>query len=321
MKHIITEKKQLRKESNHIATGLIIYSLISFMTIMIDMIRILFPVFMNESEAVANSLVESILDNYMKYATSTIAGIALGILFLCIFFRKTVPLSTIFSSDNKMTPKVFFQLLCVFMGTQFLFSIGNELLERGLNLIGYSAMDSINTATETSTTISMFLYAGLIGPIAEELIYRGFVLRSLQKNGKMMSIVISAILFGIMHANLPQSIFAFFVGLLLAYIAHEYSIIWTILLHIINNCLFGDLFSKSISGLGEHTQEIILWVTMTVFFIAALIILWRNRRFIKEYIHLNKVEGKKYIYILTSVAMIIFIIGNLFMALSDLKAI
>ena len=80
-----------------------------------------------------------------------------------------------------------------------------------------------------------------IGPIAEEIVYRGFVMNILKPYGKHFAIVCSAIIFGIMHANIHQIFFAILVGLVLGYVAMEYSLKWAVALHIFNNCIFSFL--------------------------------------------------------------------------------
>ena len=54
----------------------------------------------------------------------------------------------------------------------------------------------------------------------------------------------SALLFGVFHGNLVQIPFAFLVGLVLGYVAAEYSLGWCILLHWINNCVLGMLLER-----------------------------------------------------------------------------
>jgi hypothetical protein len=81
------------------------------------------------------------------------------------------------------------------------------------------------------------LYVVLLGPIFEEIIFRGAILRSLQTFGNNFAIVVSSILFGLYHLILFQGTFAFFVGLLLGYCALRFSIKWAMLLHIANNAV------------------------------------------------------------------------------------
>ncbi len=62
----------------------------------------------------------------------------------------------------------------------------------------------------------------VIGPMVEELVYRGFVYQRLRyKGGRSMAVLLSALLFGALHFNLVQGVYAFTLGLLLAYIGEQ----------------------------------------------------------------------------------------------------
>lgn len=59
----------------------------------------------------------------------------------------------------------------------------------------------------------------IMGPLLEELVYRGLVYRRFQEKGSRITAAAgSAVIFGAMHFNLVQGIYAFAAGLLLAYI-------------------------------------------------------------------------------------------------------
>jgi membrane protease YdiL (CAAX protease family) len=79
------------------------------------------------------------------------------------------------------------------------------------------------------------LYVVILGPFFEEIIFRGAILRSLQPYGENFAIVLSSLLFGVYHLVFLQGIFAFFVGLILAYCTLRFSIKWSMLLHMLNN--------------------------------------------------------------------------------------
>jgi hypothetical protein len=83
----------------------------------------------------------------------------------------------------------------------------------------------------------MLLLAGIVVPIAEELIFRGFLYTFLKERwGVWPGVVISSLIFGIIHADVIVGITAFLLGILLA-VLFEYSrSLWTsILVHAINN--------------------------------------------------------------------------------------
>ena len=91
----------------------------------------------------------------------------------------------------------------------------------------------------------------MAAPVTEELLFRGAVLRSLQPYGKRFAIFCSALLFGLVHQNLTQTPFAFGFGLLAGYVAVEYSILWSMSLHILNNAVLAlglDALLRPLSG-------------------------------------------------------------------------
>lgn len=62
----------------------------------------------------------------------------------------------------------------------------------------------------------------IIGPAAEELVYRGFVYQRLRERGSQEAAAVwSALLFGLMHFNLVQGVYAFVLGILLAHITER----------------------------------------------------------------------------------------------------
>ncbi len=84
-----------------------------------------------------------------------------------------------------------------------------------------------------------FMVVCLIGPVFEEMLYRGLIYRNLSRFNKGFAVIFSALLFGLAHGNLGQAVPTFGVGLVLAYGYAKSDSLWVpILLHILNNtCL------------------------------------------------------------------------------------
>lgn len=315
-------RKRIKKDASRVGWGLSIYTILIIFIVMIPFFIAGVYLIVNYAEsAELDAILNQVVEQCESSGTFSIIGVCLGTLFLFAYFRKTVTMTTILQKGKKMDVRIFLQLLCVFFGCQFLFIVFDMILEMGLNLIGYSAMADIESASAMSTTVSMFLYASVVGPIVEELIYRGFVLRSFQKYGKNAAIIISAVLFGVMHANIPQGMFAFAVGLVLGYVAIEYSVWWAIALHILNNCVLNDLFAMALSGIDEQMQDNIMFGIVMFFAIASGVILWRNRHRIKEFIQENRTEKRVYFYIFSAVGMLLFIVGEMLVAIMSLQKI
>ncbi|MDR2360857.1 MAG: CPBP family intramembrane metalloprotease [Oscillospiraceae bacterium] len=84
----------------------------------------------------------------------------------------------------------------------------------GLNDMSETFQEVMEMITGTSFALQI-LAVVIIGPIAEELIFRGVILnRALSWMPKWAAITVSAALFGIIHMNFPQGIFAFCVGMI-----------------------------------------------------------------------------------------------------------
>ncbi|MFT3950870.1 MAG: CPBP family intramembrane metalloprotease [Oscillospiraceae bacterium] len=89
---------------------------------------------------------------------------------------------------------------------------------------------------ELRTFLIQIFYVVILGPVVEEVLYRGIALRLLKPYGKGMAVVVSSAVFALMHGNIPQAVNAFLFGLLMGTIAVQFnSILPTILIHILNN--------------------------------------------------------------------------------------
>ncbi len=322
---LMTTKKSVRKDGSRAGWTTLWYALISMGISMIWMIGetiiragIRTQGIMDTAEQ--DRIFDEVLDELIELSgTYMIVGVLVGLAFLFLFFRKSGIAKTMFRSEQKMTPARFAGLACVFFGGQLVFQGGYMLMEAGLNLIGYTAESSMEMATGGSQSISMFLYAGIIGPIVEELVYRGFAMRCLEKHGKLLAVVVSSILFGVMHGNLPQAVFAFCVGLVLGYVAIEYSIVWSIILHILNNMVLGDLMSKALEGCSEQVQNIVGYSVLGVFFLIGMIVVIRSRKEIAAWIRENRWEKPRMRWITTTVGMLLFIGLHLLLAAAMLE--
>ena len=171
-------------------------------------------------------------------------GVSLGLLVIYVFSTPKMRQSYFAPGIKTLDLKTLLFFSVLFLAIQAVFSIYTNVLEASLNMFGYSAIEQIKAATTNEETWSMLLYASLVAPISEEIIFRGFVLRSLQPYGPKLAIGVSAFLFGLMHANIIQTPFAFFAGLVLGCVAYNYGILWSMGLHLFNNFVLGNLLGN-----------------------------------------------------------------------------
>ena len=320
------DKKTVRKDGSRMGLAALLYAVINLVVSSIwlvgEFIVRAVPQMVNVTDPEEqHRILEGVLNYLLESGTCMIVGVVAGLIFLFLFFRKQGTHKQLFKKEKTMTLGRFGALACVFFGGQMVFSFGYDLMEAGLNLVGLSAELAMELATGSSKTVSMFLYAGIIGPIAEELVYRGFLMRHLEKHGKTLAIVVTSILFGLMHGNLPQAMFATCVGLVLGYVAMEYSMLWSIVLHILNNMVLGDLLTMALKSFSEQTQNIIYLVINGLFLLIGVIVVIKNRKELVAWIRANAWEKPRMKWILVNVTTILFIAVHLAMALLTLTAI
>lgn len=93
-----------------------------------------------------------------------------------------------------------------------------------------------------------YLAIGILAPLAEELVFRGAILRTLLKisghRWHWVAIAVSALLFGAVHGNLPQFVHAALIGLLLGWMYYRTaSILPGVMFHWVNNTVAYAMFN------------------------------------------------------------------------------
>lgn len=294
---------------NYIALGLIVYSLLMISVVIMYMNVGYLIAELRDAAGWGIDAVEAFEEEMEKGGTSMILAVSLGTYFIWLFAQNRMRIADVFARrEKRMSPWIFFQVLAVVMSGQLLFGVVSDLMEYCLNIIGFTLEHSVESATAGSETISMFLYGCIWAPVAEELIYRGFVMRMCERYGRVFAIFMSALLFGIMHGNIPQAFFAFFVGLPFGFVAMEYSIWWAILLHFLNNCVFGDIYTWLTEGFSERVQDIIYYAVFGSLTVAGVLVLVFHFRQIRQYFRIYRARKKTTLYALTAALIIMFIV-------------
>lgn len=183
----------------------------------------------------------------------TLIGDLTAAMILYLFYRKDqMHRKEGFSGKGKAfvwaPPVSWFSVIILAIATgQFL----NDLIN-GLHLndlfTGYSEVSE--QAFSGQPVGLMILVVGIIGPICEELMFRGIVFNRLKDWVKpQAAIAISALLFGIYHGNVVQFFYATCMGVMLAIIYDKTGTLWiSIVAHIAANLwsLFGSSFWSSL---------------------------------------------------------------------------
>jgi membrane protease YdiL (CAAX protease family) len=192
------------------------------------------------------SLASTNFDEYMKQfmqafqnneyvSWASIVGLALGALALLIVRGKKMFTEDLTRTNERIKPLAFCKMLAIVLGIGSVATLFILLLDFILGLLGHTLPSMFMPDFTPYLRIGGILYVVIFGPILEEIIFRGAVMRSLQPYGTNFAIVLSSLLFGLYHLVLFQATYAFFMGLVLGYCAMRFSIKWSMLMHMINN--------------------------------------------------------------------------------------
>jgi membrane protease YdiL (CAAX protease family) len=124
------------------------------------------------------------------------------------------------------------------------------------------------------TRVGMLIVIGVLGPIVEELVFRGWLWRSLRRSfSGPVVILITSVLFSLVHLDPAQAIPLLFTGAFLGWARWTTGSIWTaVVIHVANNLLaiYSQLF-----GLSEVSSSLVALSVVGTLFLASL--MWRHQ--------------------------------------------
>lgn len=234
---------------------------------------------------------DSFLDGLMMI-TAVVFGSVLLWWFACerksrqqLFIEEDSVKSAVFGKTAKMSIGRLLQIAAFVFAMQMVCMVLLDMLETVLNVWGYTAKQTVAATSDDTASITAILYAVVIGPAAEELVYRGFIMKGLKPCGKTFAIVVSALMFGFMHGDIYQLIFTLVAGVILGYVAMEYSILASYILHVINNGVFSTVLD-CVGGVSVYAYNAAV-IILTVAGAAVAYRLFANRARVKAYIKDN----------------------------------
>lgn len=121
----------------------------------------------------------------------------------------------------------------------FYLTILGVILSLMYNVFAYYLNFALKTSLfDNSNNIAITLLStGILGPIIEELMFRGIIYNELKsKYSNMKSILITTIFFAIIHINIIQILYALIIGFILIFVYEKYNNIKApIILHMASN--------------------------------------------------------------------------------------
>lgn len=103
----------------------------------------------------------------------------------------------------------------------------------------FTGFNEVADSLYGGSIIFEFIAMVIIAPLLEEILFRGIIFARLREYMSVkVAIVISALIFGIIHGNVVQGIYAFIIGICLAYIYERYNtLLAAVLFHMSANLM------------------------------------------------------------------------------------
>ena len=240
--------------------------------------------------------------------------IAAGLSLLLWSISKKFPMKRIYEhvAPRKMTIQSFAMICASLYGVRFISKLILGGIEKLLFEMGIPATLVANTSEELTSSIIFVLYLGVMAPVVEEFIFRGFIGYRLERYGKVFTILFTALIFSLFHANITQEVFTFMAGIVFAYVAIEYGFQWAVVVHMMNNFIFAvvvDIYLAQMINLGAFSIVQLLDLVGFIILVLVVILKWKD---IKEYIDVNRGFHGIAQITFSRVTIILFIIYLLF---------
>lgn len=199
-----------------------------------------------------------------------------GIFIFGFWYTRQFHISLKKSPKSFLNAKILIGIICLVPSLQILSSALTSLVASFFP----SWMDIYTKLMETAgfgtnPSFLLILYAVLLGPIEEELTFRGVIFSSAKRALPFWAAnIFQAALFGVFHMNMIQGIYAFFIGLFMGYICEKCgSIYFSIFLHILFNT-WGTLMPmlQLPSGLDTPFASIVLFLASVFLALLGLVL-------------------------------------------------
>lgn len=174
---------------------------------------------------------------WIEYGINAISTYFVGFIVLRLFLRKVeeVPKAPKVKLDAKKILFYMFVTISVGLFMSMFTDRITTLINAALNI---EIADRVVDLIQKSNPMALIIFVAILGPICEELIFRGYLLKKLRVYGDKTAVIYTAIAFGLFHSNVSQIVFAAAVGLVLAYVmVKTNNIKYPIIMHIAMNSI------------------------------------------------------------------------------------
>lgn len=191
--------------------------------------------------------------------------------YIIMKYQKKFELTIPFKVSNDFNFLQYLKFIVMALGAAWLTSLVVGYIMDLLSGVVIFETPDFSTSDSLISNICLIIYAVIVAPVSEELIFRGLILGKLKQYGYVFATIIVSLLFALMHGNLPQSIPTFIVSLFLCWVTlQSNSIIPAISIHMINNAV------AQLEDINNEVFQIIINIFIIVIIIIAVILIIRE---------------------------------------------
>ena len=254
-----TERKKLRRLYNKVGGAMVLqYFLLYVMYFLLSLV--LSPFITEETNPETGLEIVGWAEGFAMYFSPALASV---IMFFAFNAVNKVDSRAMFSTRN-----ITAGMLGRFVLMAFAFHTVGMILEYGVDFVLYSTGYEVTsfdyeTKNDAATVLTDVVSSVIAAPIAEELFFRGVVLKQTSRVSARFGIIFSAVMFGLMHGNPYQFVMATMIGLFFGYITVKTdSLIPSIVCHIAINGLMSvsdviGAFSEELADLSYYSIDVI----------------------------------------------------------------
>ena len=123
------------------------------------------------------------------------------------------------------------------------------------------------------------LVSAVLAPVVEEFLFRGLVYRRLRKHAApVVCALVSSLLFGLVHGNLVQFVYAFLVGMLICWVYEKFKTIWAPILFHAGANLIAVILTEFVPAFGGGMSLGSLMLLTVGWLAATFMLLWLIHR-------------------------------------------
>lgn len=268
-----TERKKLRRLYNKVGGAMVLqYFLLYVMYFLLSLV--LSPFITEETNPETGLEIVGWAEGFAMYFAPALASV---IMFFAFNAVNKVDSRAMFSTRN-----ITAGMLGRFVLMAFAFHTVGMILEYGVDFVLYSTGYEVTsfdyeTKNDAATVLTDVVSSVIAAPIAEELFFRGVVLKQTSRVSARFGIIFSAVMFGLMHGNPYQFVMATMIGLFFGYITVKTdSLIPSIVCHIAINGLMS--VSDVIGAFSEELADLSYYSIGVIEVILAIIGIWLYKK-------------------------------------------